>query len=374
MTIKIGLTGGIGSGKSMISHLFEIMGVKVYNADNEAKRIMNCNATLRNELVALLGEDIYLNNDKPQEAFETYQAVVAVEPEYPLAQLSLASYYDNIGEDSLFRKQLRTAIDNPKLDTDTRMTIVRRMIVESEQGERDSTKILELFGHMMEIDQESADMAMLCYGYMQMKKMSDEETRPVLERVLSIEPDNVLARQSLLMQAVRKNDYAAAVAVCEPAVLYNPDELAFYYYLGVSYYQLGREAEALQTFKKGVEQVNSESNKSLISDFYSMIGDLSHAQKDEKGAYAAYDSALVYNPDNIGALNNYAYYLSLSKTDLDKAEEMSYRTIKAEPKNDTYLDTYAWILFEKGRYAEARIYIDDAMKSGGDQSATIVEH
>ena len=91
-------------------------------------------------------------------------------------------------------------------------------------------------------------------------------------------------------------------------------------------------------------------------------------------AYAAYDSALVYKPDNIGALNNYAYYLSVEKKDLDKAEEMSFRTVKAEPGNGTYLDTYAWILFEKGKYVEARIYIDQALQNGGSESSVVVEH
>ena len=64
----------------------------------------------------------------------------------------------------------------------------------------------------------------------------------------------------------------------------------------------------------------------------------------------------------------------MERKDLDKAEEMSYKTVKAEPKNSTYLDTYAWILFEKGKYAEAKIYIDDAMKNGGEESDVIVEH
>ena len=73
-------------------------------------------------------------------------------------------------------------------------------------------------------------------------------------------------------------------------------------------------------------------------------------------------------------MNNYAYYLSVERRDLDKAEEMSYKTVKADPGNATYLDTYAWILFEKGNYAEARIYIDDAMKSDGEKSDVIVEH
>ena len=82
----------------------------------------------------------------------------------------------------------------------------------------------------------------------------------------------------------------------------------------------------------------------------------------------------MYNSSNIGALNNYAYYLSVERRNLDKAEEMSYKTVKAEPDNATYLDTYAWILFEKGNYAEARLYIDDAMKSDGGKSDVIVEH
>ena len=64
----------------------------------------------------------------------------------------------------------------------------------------------------------------------------------------------------------------------------------------------------------------------------------------------------------------------MEKKQLDKAEEMSYRTVKAEPNNATYLDTYAWILFEKGKYVEARIYIDQALLNGGDKSSVVVEH
>ena len=75
-------------------------------------------------------------------------------------------------------------------------------------------------------------------------------------------------------------------------------------------------------------------------------------------------------------LNNYAYYLSLERRDLDKAEEMRYRTVKADPNNATFLDTYAWILFEKGNYAQARIYIDEVLKwaKPDELSADVLEH
>ena len=111
-----------------------------------------------------------------------------------------------------------------------------------------------------------------------------------------------------------------------------------------------------------------------MSDFYAILGDLLFQKKREAEAFAAYDSCLQWKPDNIGCLNNYAYFLSLKGDNLEKAEEMSYKTIKAEPKNATYLDTYAWILFMQRRYAEARIYIDQATQNASTPSPDIYEH
>ena len=53
---------------------------------------------------------------------------------------------------------------------------------------------------------------------------------------------------------------------------------------------------------------------------------------------------------------------------------MSYRTVKAEPNNSTYLDTYAWILFMQGRYEEAKIYIEQAVRNNTSQDNVITEH
>ena len=76
----------------------------------------------------------------------------------------------------------------------------------------------------------------------------------------------------------------------------------------------------------------------------------------------------------MGCLNNYAYFLSLHGGDLTKAEQMSYRTVKQEPSNSTYLDTYAWILFMQERYAESKLYIDQAVASDSLASDVILEH
>lgn len=119
------------------------------------------------------------------------------------------------------------------------------------------------------------------------------------------------------------------------------------FYLVIAYNQAEHWDDVLEVSRKALEHVTPESDKQMVSDFYTIIGDVYHTKKLMKEAYAAYDSALVYNPSNIGALNNYAYYLSVERRDLDKAEEMSYKTVKAAPNNATYLDTYAWILLRR---------------------------
>lgn len=61
MAIKIGLTGGIGSGKSVVSHLLKTMGIPVYIADDESKRITSTDSSIKQQLINLLGEEVYIN-------------------------------------------------------------------------------------------------------------------------------------------------------------------------------------------------------------------------------------------------------------------------------------------------------------------------
>lgn len=317
--------------------------------------------------------DMYLSVGRNDEALKVYSEILKVEPDYAPAMISLASYYQKTGQDSLYAVQTDSILVNENVEPGVKMNFMRQLILKSEQTDRDSTKIIGLFEKMMGRKQTTADVAMLYAQYLISKKM-EKESVPVLDRVLSIDPENKPARLQLLSYAISRNDPDEVIRVAEPALVYSPDAMEFYYYLGMAHYQKEQTDKALEVFRKGVQQINEKSDKGIASDFYSILGDLYHQREMKAEAYAAYDSSLVYNPKNINTLNNYAYYLSVERTDLDKAEEMSFITVKEEPENATYLDTYAWILFEKGRYTEARIYIEQAMRNGGDKSQVIVEH
>ena len=318
--------------------------------------------------------DVYLQNGKKQEAYDAYQKVLAVEPDNPMALFSMASYYEQTGQKELYQQQLDTLLLNKKVTSDTKISVMRQVIAENEQSSaKDSTQVIALFDRMMKQDMDDPQIPMLYSQYLLSKNM-EQEAVPVLEQVVDLDPTNKAARLMLVSAAVKKEDYKQIIKVCEPGIEATPDALELYYYLAIAYHQAEQGDSVLSVCNRALEHITPDTRKEFISDFYSIMGDIYHTKKQMTEAYAAYDSALVYNPSNIGALNNYAYYLSVERRDLDKAEEMSYKTVKAEPNNSTYLDTYAWILFEKGNYAEARIYIDNAMKNDGEKSDVIVEH
>jgi dephospho-CoA kinase len=60
--IVVGLTGGIGSGKTTVAQFFKLLGIPVYVADKEAKALMNRSKVIKRQLIALFGDKAYVNN------------------------------------------------------------------------------------------------------------------------------------------------------------------------------------------------------------------------------------------------------------------------------------------------------------------------
>ncbi len=319
--------------------------------------------------------DMLMMNGEEKQALEVFHQVLKEEPDNSRSLMSLRNYYqakeDTLTADSLLERLLL----NRHTQQENKVYLLRQEIMASEANGGDSTKVLSLFRKMNAMQPE-ADMLILQASYMDLKKMPKDSINPVLEHVLDIAPDNAGARLQLVANAWEAEDMSRIVELCQAARQYNPDEMAFYYYQGIAYYKQEKLDEALSAFQNGIGVINDNSNPNIVSDFYAVMGDILHQKGLTEEAYAAYDSCLQWKDDNIGCLNNYAYYLSEEGVQLDKAEQMSYKTIKAEPKNATYLDTYAWILFMQQRYSEARIYIDQALQNKDDSvdNSVILEH
>lgn len=315
-----------------------------------------------------------LQNGKADEAVKQYRRVLKDDPENTLAQMSMLDYYREKGMDDAADDQLTRLLLSQKTPSDDKYTLMRQYIISQEKEGGDSTKVQQLFDKVLAEPQESANMTLLKSAFLELKKKPQEEIESVLRDALAIEPDHVGARLQLVQKLWGRQDYDGVIALCRPAQEYNPDEMAFYYFQGLAHFQKDERDEALEVFRKGVSQIKEDSNADIVSDFYAIMGDILHGKGLDDEAFVAYDSCLHWKADNMGCLNNYAYYLSLRRQDLDRAERMSYKTVKAQPDNSTFLDTYAWILFLQGRHAEAKNYIDQAIAHTDDPNNVVTEH
>ena len=315
-----------------------------------------------------------LQNSRADEALEAYQHVLATEPDNQAAQVSMLDYYRAVGEDSLANVQQERLLVNPKTSLDTKISLMRQVVAENEQNGGDSTQVIAVFQRILDEPQHDSDMLELYAAYMQLKKMPQDSINQVWREALRLTPDNAGVRLQLAQALWADEAYGDVAQLCEEGTEYNPDEIGFYYFLGLSYLQKDDDDATLDAMRRGVSQIDEDSNPDIVSDFYAIMGDVLHRKGLDQEAFAAYDSCLQYKPDNYGCLNNYAYYLSLRNEDLQKAEQMSYRTIKAEPTNATFLDTYAWILFQQERYTEAAIYMEQVLQNDSVPSVDVLEH
>ena len=326
-----------------------------------------------NNYRCLYANTLYVNGQKKR-AVAIFNSILNEEPDNRNAQMAMLAYYNDENDSLRVRQMMERVLFNKNVSSEDRITIMRQVIGESEQAGGDSTQVLALFHRLLDMPQSDADMTLFCASYMNMKQMPVDSVRTVLEQALRLSPDNAAVRLQLVSYAWQADNRQRVIELCRDARQYNPEEMAFYYYQGIAYYQEERLDDALNAFQNGIGVITPQSDPAIVSDFYAVMGDIMHQKGMDREAFAAYDSCLQWKDDNIGCLNNYAYYLSVKGIQLDKAEQMSFRTIKAEPKNPTYLDTYAWILFMQRRYDEAKVYIDQTLENDTDTASVLLEH
>ncbi|MDR2139103.1 MAG: tetratricopeptide repeat protein [Tannerella sp.] len=316
--------------------------------------------------------DLYLERKETDRALECYQKASAIDPESPYYTVSMANYYATIGRTDSAEAQIHAALINEKLDVEIKVGILSRYIQRLQQSS-DEMKIANvLFRTLLEQHPEDVELK-LFYGTLLVYQKSLEEAHFQFQLATEMAPDNERAWQQLLNLAFLQQHVEEAVRICLKCRELFPEATEYYYYLGIAYNQLQRYQDAIDTYYEGLKII-PESNRPLRSDFYGQIGDIRYQMKQPDEAFAAYEEALKYNERNIPVLNNYSYFLSLEKKDLDKAERMSAQCIKAEPNNATYLDTYAWVFFVKGNYMLAKVYIENALRNDTTNSPELLDH
>ncbi len=360
---------------------FELAKMNVYelkgdskNAYKTLKRLADSHPNDKNYRI-MLGNWL-MNNKGYKEAYKLFAQTLKEEPDNTYALSSMYDYYRSSGNDSLAKQMMERILMGKNTPTDSRAQFLRQAIQENERQGGDSTVIIRLIDRMSQVVPKDVSLAEIRVGYYQLKKLPQSEVDTALVQLLNIAPDNAPARFKLIQNKWPSQDWKEIASLAEPGMLYNPDEMVFYYFAGLARYYQHDDKGALDAFQRGTAEINDKSNADIVSDFYAIMGDIYHSLHMNDKAYAAYDSCLQWKPEHAMTLNNYAYFLCVDGGDLKKAAEMSVKAVKSEPNNATYLDTYAWILYKQERYAEAKIYMDATLQNTTNDSVSVdvLEH
>lgn len=334
----------------------------------------------------LLG-DLYMQNGNAEKALEIYDDVRASDPDNPLVRLAMLQYYIEQGDTVSFDSAMKSAMLDPKVENSHKVSLLRGYANALLQGKTaiSAEKMLGYYRLALSIPQETSELGELCLAFISAAKLPSDSTYFATEAILRDQPDHMEARLQLLYTLITQNRADELEKVCREGYEHYPEKMLFYYYRAMALLQEQRDEEAFEVLLAGTAKAappdSCEGNDAdLLTEMYQFLGDLYQTREMPAKSFDAYEHSLEYDPDNIVTLNNYAYFLALKGTDLDKAAEMSKRAVDAEPKNGTYIDTYAWVLYCKRQYTQARIYIEQVFMLMTDEerqspsSATLYDH
>ncbi len=267
-------------------------------------------------------------------------------------------------------------LGNPTLAPETKLSYMREVLQDPVYYQRYGRQMSYCLNEMAEAHPK--DTAVVTLAAMFMTGVNEiEPARRILARGVRYNPGNLQFRLSYMSFLYTAGYWEELETFSDSTMKLfpgeNPDILQL---KGIAEYNNRKYDKAIETFLRLEKRAKAEKDTSLLLNIYSSVGDMYHIAKDNGTAYKYYRKALRINPRYAPVLNNYAWYIATSdgKKDLDKALKMSKITIENEPNNNTYLDTYAWILYLKGEYSEARKYLQRAIAYGGSENVAELEH
>jgi len=317
---------------------------------------------------ALLAE-AYRKVKRDKDAYKQYLKIKELDPGDKYINISLMDYYQNMGELDKAFEEFIAAIKNKNLDFETKAQIYDFWF--ERQNEKNSFEDAEIAGRAFIETHPDKSIGYYIIGTVYFNNKEYQNAKDYYILALDREANNFASLYQLSLCYIELQDFQGLINTTDKALTLYPEQPLFYLFKGIGYFNIKDYESTITILEKGR---SLSANKDLTTDFDTYIGDTYNILKNKEKSYEAYDRVLRSNPDNIYVLNNYAYYLSLDNKDLERALQMSAKTIKAEPKNPTYLDTYAWILYKLDRYNEAKKYMDKVFKYEKNPQGINYEH
>ncbi|WP_317208005.1 tetratricopeptide repeat protein [Mongoliitalea daihaiensis] len=339
-------------------------------AVEEGKKLINSSPGNAQNVISLV--EILFNNGRSQEAIDLIEDNLKAYPNQAELQMAAYALYRERGDVATAEDFIKTAFSNPDLDPAIKAKAFAEILQEMKTERRE--RLLDtLEKSMLELNSNDADVNTVV-GDRAFFAGNKEQALALYRTSLQINPANAQVLQGVITNLFESTqDFETIETYTIIAVDEFPERPEFWFFDGTAKLAQKKGEAAVESLEKAIE-INRGRNKQLDLLAMASLGDALHQAGKKEEAFKMYDKVLTEKPDDEHVLNNYAYFLSLSKQNLEKAKKMSEGLVKRFPKNATYLDTHAWVLFQLKEYEDARSFMERALASEENPSGIMFEH
>lgn len=314
--------------------------------------------------------EIYLKAGKPNLAMEYYQKILAVDPLNGYASFGMADALRKQGNLDQSYDYLKNGFADKRVPLQTKLPVINSYYVLLQRDEKSRRQAFELGEVIVNTHPEEA-LAWLMYGDLYLAVELFEEGRTYYVKSLSIDPSDYRIWKKLfsIAQQLGRPDYLEADAL--KAMEYFPSQPEVYILLGYARMEQSRYQQALDIAEEGLSYALQASDRKelrmIMAECQHRLGNVAESQ-------AIFERLLETDPNDALVLNNYAYFISETGKQLEKALELSRKAVEQEPTNPSFLDTYGWIYYRMGKYQDAEKWLNKALNVSGRQSADVLDH
>lgn len=305
---------------------------------------------------SFLLSQLYMLNQQQQKSIDLLTELDRQYPGNASILIAIADYYKKNGDDDNQKDYVMKAIRSKNIPVKNLSSLIRPVISGLLQN-GDKIQIYDILDTLTAIYPHQVDVMILQADTY--RAMEDTvNLRTVLYELREIKHDENIDLQLIDIAEKNQNENEVRKLTAEGYSKFKTDKWAYFHIISLAEENL---FDSLINVSRNL--LPSINDKFIKSRVYQLLGDIYSTQSADSLAFAMYDSCLLYDPNNTGALNNLAYNMTKhAGSDMNKAEKMAYRALELEPESTTILDTYAWILYLRGDYRLALIYFDKLVR------------
>lgn len=344
----------------------------------------------------ILKGNIFGMINQPDSAFHYFTKAERTNPNYGGAKLALADYYHNQGDSAMYDLKIYQALMSEDFVLEQKVGLLGEYLQTLLSNSQNTARGDSLFQSLRNQYPHEPQVLDLSARY-SAAKGNYEEAIDEIGYAISQSPSDEKYRGQLMTYYIAADQPEKAMEVYREVLEFNREPMSSLTTLYASAAQQSENyPEAIKAYTKLIQGIApslpndttftlrqlpstiSYEDMMRLAQIYTMIGDSYYLDKKTQKAFNVYENALLLDPKNALALNNYAYFLSVEGKDLDRAREMSEKSLEGENSNNpTFLDTYAWILYKAGDYNDALKYQEAAIKTSEEsasESSDLYDH